>query len=146
MEIQPAVSRPMFSNAALRQLIVPLILEQLLAMTVGLAAVVMITSVGEAAVSGVSLVDSISVLFISVLSALCSAFGGVFTCNANKSECTVGYGTMYGDIAGFFAALADSLDVIENGFLNFLRTQFSVIGQCKAMCLIPNLLNDAQSV
>ncbi len=42
-----------------------------------------------------------------VLSALCSAFGGVFTCNANKSECTVGYGTMYGDIAGFFAALAD---------------------------------------
>ncbi len=42
-----------------------------------------------------------------VLCALCSAFGGVFTCNANKSECTVGYGTMYGDIAGFFAALAD---------------------------------------
>ena len=42
-----------------------------------------------------------------VLSALCSAFGGVFTCNANKSECTVGYGTMYGDIAGFFGALAD---------------------------------------
>lgn len=42
-----------------------------------------------------------------VLSALASAFGGVFTCNANKSECTVGYGTMYGDIAGFFAALAD---------------------------------------
>ncbi|MEI7902340.1 MAG: NAD(+) synthase [bacterium] len=42
-----------------------------------------------------------------VLSALCSAFGGVFTCNANKSEATVGYGTMYGDIAGFFAALAD---------------------------------------
>ena len=42
-----------------------------------------------------------------VLAALASAFGGVFTCNANKSECTVGYGTMYGDIAGFFAALAD---------------------------------------
>ena len=42
-----------------------------------------------------------------VLAALCSAFGAVFTCNANKSECTVGYGTMYGDIAGFFAALAD---------------------------------------
>ena len=68
----------MFSNAALRQLIVPLILEQLLAMTVGLAAVVMITSVGEAAVSGVSLVDSISVLFISVLSALCT--GGAVVC------------------------------------------------------------------
>ncbi|HRR32723.1 MAG TPA: NAD(+) synthase [Kiritimatiellia bacterium] len=42
-----------------------------------------------------------------VLAALASAFGGVFTCNANKSECAVGYGTMYGDISGFFAALAD---------------------------------------
>jgi NAD+ synthase (glutamine-hydrolysing) len=42
-----------------------------------------------------------------ILSALASAFGGVFTCNANKSECTIGYGTMYGDISGFFAALAD---------------------------------------
>ena len=50
MEMKPASQRPMFTNAALRQLIVPLILEQLLAMTVGLAAVVMITKVGEAAV------------------------------------------------------------------------------------------------
>jgi NAD+ synthase (glutamine-hydrolysing) len=42
-----------------------------------------------------------------VLAALASAFGGVFTCNANKSETTIGYGTMYGDLAGFFAVLAD---------------------------------------
>ncbi len=42
-----------------------------------------------------------------VLAAVSSAFNAVFTCNANKSECTVGYGTMYGDITGFFAALAD---------------------------------------
>lgn len=42
-----------------------------------------------------------------VLAALSSAFGGVFTCNANKSESTIGYGTLYGDITGFFAALAD---------------------------------------
>lgn len=68
----------MFTNAALRQLIIPLILEQLLAMTVGLAAVVMITSVGEAAVSGVSLVDSLNVLIISILSALCT--GGAVVC------------------------------------------------------------------
>lgn len=78
MEMQPAVSRPMFTNAALRQLIIPLILEQLLAMTVGLAAVVMITRVGEAAVSGVSLVDSLNVLIISILSALCT--GGAVVC------------------------------------------------------------------
>ena len=78
MEIRPTVSRPMFTNAALRQLIIPLLLEQLLAMTVGLAAVVMITSVGEAAVSGVSLVDSLNVLVISILSALCT--GGAVVC------------------------------------------------------------------
>lgn len=42
-----------------------------------------------------------------VLAALAQAFGGVFVCNANKAEFTVGYGTLYGDIAGFFAPLAD---------------------------------------
>lgn len=68
----------MFTNAALRQLIIPLILEQLLAMTVGLAAVVMITRVGESAVSGVSLVDSLNILIISILSALCT--GGAVVC------------------------------------------------------------------
>ena len=78
MVTKPAASQPMFTNAALRQLIIPLILEQLLAMTVGLAAVVMITSVGETAVSGVSLVDSLNVLIISILSALCT--GGAVVC------------------------------------------------------------------
>jgi NAD+ synthase (glutamine-hydrolysing) len=42
-----------------------------------------------------------------VLAALASAFGGVFTCNANKSEMTVGYTTLYGDLGGFLALLAD---------------------------------------
>ncbi|MFZ5633846.1 MAG: NAD(+) synthase [Bacillota bacterium] len=42
-----------------------------------------------------------------VLAALSAAFGGGFTCNANKSELTVGYSTLYGDQAGFFAVLAD---------------------------------------
>jgi NAD+ synthase (glutamine-hydrolysing) len=42
-----------------------------------------------------------------VLAALASSFGGVFSCNANKAELTVGYGTLYGDIAGFLAPLGD---------------------------------------
>ena len=78
LELKPAAPRPMFTTTALRQLIIPLILEQLLAMTVGLAAVVMITKVGEAAVSGVSLVDSLNVLIISIFSALCT--GGAVVC------------------------------------------------------------------
>jgi len=42
-----------------------------------------------------------------VLAAVASAVGGVFTCNANKSEMTVGYTTLYGDLGGFLAAIAD---------------------------------------
>ena len=65
---------PLFSGSALRRLMIPLIIEQLLAMTIGMADTVMVTSEGEAAVSGVSLVDNISVLLINVFSAL--ATGG----------------------------------------------------------------------
>ncbi|MBQ9365158.1 MAG: NAD(+) synthase [Schwartzia sp.] len=42
-----------------------------------------------------------------ILAALAAAFGGGFTCNANKAETTVGYSTLYGDQSGFLAALAD---------------------------------------
>ena len=42
-----------------------------------------------------------------ILAGVAAAFGGGFTCNANKSELTVGYSTLYGDQAGFLAALAD---------------------------------------
>lgn len=42
-----------------------------------------------------------------LLAGIAAAFGGGFTCNANKSELTVGYSTLYGDQAGFLAALAD---------------------------------------
>ena len=63
-----------FDNKALRALIIPLIIEQLLAILVGMADSIMIASVGEAAVSGVSLVDNIMVLFINAFGAL--AAGG----------------------------------------------------------------------
>lgn len=42
-----------------------------------------------------------------ILSALSASFGGIFTCNANKTELTIGYGTLYGDLAGALAATAD---------------------------------------
>lgn len=64
----------MFNNKMLCKLIIPLILEQMLGVLVGMADTVMVSSVGEAAVSGVSLVDSVNVLFFTVFSAL--ATGG----------------------------------------------------------------------
>lgn len=42
-----------------------------------------------------------------ILAAVASAFGGVFTCNANKTEATVGYTTLYGDLGGYLANIAD---------------------------------------
>ena len=42
-----------------------------------------------------------------VLAGVAAAFGGGFTCNANKAETTVGYSTLYGDQSGFLCALAD---------------------------------------
>ncbi|MCI8645693.1 MAG: MATE family efflux transporter [Firmicutes bacterium] len=63
-----------FSNKDLRKLIIPLIVEQFLQISVGLMDSVMVASIGEAAVSGVSLVDSVFILFINVFSAL--ATGG----------------------------------------------------------------------
>lgn len=42
-----------------------------------------------------------------ILAAVAASFGGGFTCNANKSETTVGYSTLYGDQSGFLALLAD---------------------------------------
>ena len=67
-----------FSNQNLKKLIIPLILEQALAITVGMADTMMISSVGEAAVSGVSLVDMFNNLIISILAALATG-GAVVT-------------------------------------------------------------------
>lgn len=77
--IGPPPDRPMFSNTYLRRLIVPLILEQALSISVGLADTMMIANVGEAAISGVSLIDNINHLTISILMAL--ATGGAVVCS-----------------------------------------------------------------
>lgn len=69
----------MFSRKDLVRLFAPLLVEQLLAVLVGMADVVMVAAVGETAVSGVALVDSISVLIIQVLSAM--ATGGAVVCS-----------------------------------------------------------------
>ena len=63
-----------FTNKALMRLILPLIIEQFLAMAVGMADSVMVAKVGESAVSAVSLVDSINILIINIFAAL--ATGG----------------------------------------------------------------------
>ena len=56
-----------------------------------------------------------------ILSAIAASIGGVFTCNANKAETTVGYATLYGDAAGFFCALADLWKFQVYALANYLN-------------------------
>lgn len=65
---------PLFTTGELMRLIGPLLVEQLLATTVGMADTMMVSRCGEAAISGVSLVDMINNLVINLLAAL--ATGG----------------------------------------------------------------------
>ena len=68
----------LFSPVELRRLILPLVLEQTLVITVGMVDTMMVSSVGEAAVSGVSLVDMLVNLIFSVFAALATG-GAVVT-------------------------------------------------------------------
>lgn len=75
MQLANTVSkRRFFSNQDLVRLIIPMTLEQLLAVLVGMADTIMVAVVGESAVASVSLVDNISMLFIYAFTAL--ATGG----------------------------------------------------------------------
>ena len=60
----------MFSNKQLVRLILPLLVEQLLVMLVGMADTIMVSAAGEAAISGVSIVNDVNNLIIAILTAI----------------------------------------------------------------------------
>ena len=64
-----------FSSKALRAFIIPLFCEQFLVMLVGIADTLIVSYAGEAAVSGVSLVNQFNTTFIYLFSALASGGG-----------------------------------------------------------------------
>lgn len=68
----------MFTNRMIRSLLIPVVLEQLLNSIMGTADTMMVSNVGSAAISAVSLVDSINILVIQAFSAL--AAGGAIVC------------------------------------------------------------------
>lgn len=92
----------LFSRQALIRLFIPLIIEQLLAICIGMADTVMVTSVSESAVSAVSLVDSINVLLIQLFSAM--ATGGAIVAaqylgrKDSESACTAAKQLMYSSV------------------------------------------------
>ena len=84
-----------------------------------------------------------------VLCTIAAAWNAVFTCNANKAESTVGYATLYGDHAGFFAALADLWKYEIYALARHLNTEVyrrEVIPQ-GIINIVPSAeLSDAQNV
>lgn len=73
-----AENQLIFTKKDLITLISPLVIEQILTVTMGLADTYMVSGVGEAAVSSVSLVDSLNILILQILAAL--ATGGAVVC------------------------------------------------------------------
>ena len=71
-KMQIPEARRRFSNADIRKLVVPLFFEQLLVMLVGIADTFMVSYAGDAAVSGVSLVNMFNTIFIYLFTALAS--------------------------------------------------------------------------
>ena len=72
-------TKPLFSKEYLAKLILPLVAEQLLAMTIGVCDTIMVASIGEAGVGGVSLIDLLSQLMIQLFAAF--ATGGAVVCS-----------------------------------------------------------------
>lgn len=135
----------MFTKKQLQKLIFPLIIEQILAITVGMVDTMMISYAGESAISGVSLVDMINVLLINILAAV--ATGGAvvvsqYLGHGNKKEAcraaeqlitvsvVISGGTMFLSLL-FRAQILRLLfgtveaDVMQNAMTYFLISAFS---------------------
>jgi putative MATE family efflux protein len=123
----------MFSRNDLKKLIVPLIIEQFLAVAVGLFDTVMIAPDGEAAVSGISLVDTINTLLISIFSALATG-GAVVSAqflghednrNACKAADQLAITMLMLSVSVSFLSI-----IFNNGILNFLyrHTDADILG------------------
>lgn len=108
-----------FSNEDLKKLIIPLVIEQILAITVGVADSMMVANVGEAAVSAVSLVDTIFVLLINLFAAL--ATGGAVICGQyigkKKTETACKAANQLILFTGIFSAVVMGLTYLLKNFI-----------------------------
>ena len=112
-----------FDRKFLVKLIIPLILEQLLAVSVGFVDTLMISTVGEFAISGVALVDNLNRLVIQVLAAFST--GGVVIASqylgrGNKEDCRICTGQL-------MSLMLVSTLVLASAFILFPRAILKAI-------------------
>ncbi|MEG0693150.1 MAG: MATE family efflux transporter, partial [Oscillospiraceae bacterium] len=79
-------SELLFSNKYLLKMIFPLIIEQFLLISVGIADIFMVSSLGEAAVSGISTIDVINVLLNQILIAVATGGAVVISHHLGKHD------------------------------------------------------------
>lgn len=79
-------AQPLFTTKDLNKLIFPLFMEQLLTMLVGIADVFVVSFAGEAAVSGVSLVNAFNTIFVYLFTALASGGAVVISQYIGRNE------------------------------------------------------------
>ncbi|MFA9424077.1 MAG: MATE family efflux transporter [Sedimentibacter sp.] len=118
----------LFTNKNLMALVFPLMVEQLLAVAVGLADSIMVASAGESAVSAVSLVDAISLLLINIFAAL--ATGGAVVAGQylgqNRSDEACKAGEQLVVYVTFISVVIMAIMYISRGFI--LNVVFGGIG------------------
>ena len=135
------MGKMLYSNQALKKLLVPLVFEQLLALLVGLADTLMISSVGEAAVSGVSLVDTINILIINIFTAF--GTGGAVIAGhylgkkAREEACKVGWQIFLFSVVSSLAITAVFL-LFHNGLLQLIigRVEPAVMENARSYLVI----------
>lgn len=134
----------MFTNKDLRNLIVPLFIEQFLLMFVGIADTFVVSFSSEADVSGVSLVTSFNTVLIFLFTALSSGGAVIISQSAINSLGTV---VMAASSAAFNIEIItyDILNSFSQACTTFVGQNFGAgqVDRCKktlALCLIEGLI------
>ncbi|EET60890.1 MATE domain protein [Marvinbryantia formatexigens DSM 14469] len=112
----------LFTNEDLKKMIVPLFLEQLLVMLVGIADTLVVSYAGEAAVSGVSLVNQFNTIFIYLFTALASGGAVVISQYIGKKETDH---AVYNSGAAVYRSLGKTSATM---YISFISNAINVIG------------------
>lgn len=132
---------PLYTRRSIMTLLVPLILEQILNVLVGTMDTLMVSSIGEEAVSAISLVDSVNFLLITLFAAL--ATGGAVICsqylgkgepeNAGESaKQLIWFSVLFAAAIGLFALLVNRhllrliFGKVSDGVMNNAVTYFYI--------------------
>ena len=143
--------RQFFSNAALKAMIIPLLIEQLLQMVVGLADTMMVSYAGEAVVAGVGLDTMIYTIFIYLFTAV-SAGGAVvvsqYIGSRNKDNSELAASQIF-HIAGLLSLVCTALMLLFGSALlqaMYPETEPATMEACKTYMWIVTLSFPANAI